>query len=448
VFVEENVLYRSVTEYGEPDYQHLMSSGLYASLTADGLLVDHEDVGTRAGARGPERLLRPTPVPLVSYQPEWCFSQLKDAARLTLSVMRKALAFGMRLKDATADNVQCVGSRPVFIDTLSFERAAPGPWPAYRQFCQHFLAPLALMSRVDPRLGQLGLAFPDGIPLDLASRLLPRTTLARLGLLAHIHLHAAAEQRLKGPRAASNPAANPAKANTTPAATLRLLDHLQTTIDRLTWEPRSYWLRYYESLSRYTEQALDQKEALLGQWLDRVRPRVVWDIGANIGRFSRVAARQADLTVAIDSDLACVERLYLQLKTEGPANVLSLVVDIANPSPGLGWANSERRRLEFRGPADLVLALALVHHLSIAGNVPLANVAQYLARLGRALIIEFVPRDDPAIAEMAELLARRPLIEAEYSREGFERAFEAAFRIEVRQPIADTGRVLYLMERR
>jgi len=303
------------------------------------------------------------------------------------------------------------------------------------------------MSHVDPRLSRLALAFPDGIPLDLASRLLPRRTLASPCLLAHLHLHAAAEKRLKRARVPPG-GTGPHDARMTPSALHSLLDHLQACVERQRWKPRSDWLRYYESLSRYTEQDLARKGTLVREWLARVRPRTVWDIGANTGRFSRVAAEQAALVFAIDADAACVEKLYLQLKEAGPPNILPLVGDIANPSPGTGWANRERRSLESRGPADLVLALALVHHLSIAGNVPLALIADQLARLGGAVIIEFVPRDDPAVADMSHLLARRPHIAADYSPEGFERAFEAVFRVERRQPIADTGRVLYLMERR
>ena len=448
VVVEDGIVYRRVTEFGEPDYQHLMRSGLYESLTTAGLLIGHQDLGQRASSTsGVERLLRPDRVPFVSYAPGWCFSQLKDAALLTLSVMLRAMPFGMRLKDANADNVQFVGSRPVFIDTLSFEQVSTGPWVAYRQFCQHFLAPLALMSHLDPRFGRAGLAFPDGIPLELASRILPRRTLLRPCLLSHIHLHAAAERRLGRSRVPPSATRSPG-ARMTPTALASLLEHLAACVERQSWTPRGDWLQYYESLSRYSEQDLARKGTLLRQWLDRIKPRNVWDIGANTGHFTRIAAEQADYVVAIDSDAACVEKLYLQLKAAGPTNVLPLVGDIANPSPGTGWANSERRSLESRGPADLVLALALVHHLSLGGNVPLAVIAEYLARLGRALIIEFVPIDDPAVADMSHLLARRPHIAAGYSREGFERAFETVFRIEMKQPIADTGRALYLMERR
>src|SRR6201999_4400037 len=110
-------------------------------------------------------------------------------------IQRRAVARGMSLKDASGFNVQFRGAAPVFIDTLSFEPYAEGtPWVAYRQFCQHFLAPLALMARVDPRLNGLLREHLDGVPLDLAARLLPGSTRLRLGLLLHVHLHARAKR--------------------------------------------------------------------------------------------------------------------------------------------------------------------------------------------------------------------------------------------------------------
>ena len=140
--------------------------------------------------------MQPEIIPFISYAYEWSFSQLQDAALATLAIEKKALEHGMSLKDASAYNIQFRGSRPVLIDTLSFERYREGePWVAYRQFCQHFLAPLALMSHTDVRLGQLLRVYIDGVPLDLASRLLPGKTKLSLGLATHIHLHAQAQRK-------------------------------------------------------------------------------------------------------------------------------------------------------------------------------------------------------------------------------------------------------------
>ncbi|HOW91704.1 MAG TPA: hypothetical protein PK883_05240, partial [Anaerolineaceae bacterium] len=198
IFKRGGVLYRQVNRAYQKAYDKLMSGGLYAGLTADGLLIPHEEVDEPPA--DPElvyKIIRPQVVPFISYPYEWSFTQLKDAALLTLAAARSALEQGMVLKDASAYNIQFVGGKPVLIDTLSFDLYKEGaPWDAYRQFCQHFLAPLALASLVDIRLIQLLRVYIDGIPLDLASALLPgRTKFGLAGLAVHIHLHARAQQQ-------------------------------------------------------------------------------------------------------------------------------------------------------------------------------------------------------------------------------------------------------------
>src|ERR1051325_11030520 len=204
IFTQDGVLYRQVNEQGRAEYDLLMSSGLYDRLVADGDLIAHAEVGAGlASAPGAYTVIRPERVPFVSYPFEWSFAQLKDAALLTLRLQRAAMAHGLSLRDATAYNVMFVRGRPVWIDTLSFGALQPGaPWIGYRQFCEFFLAPLALMSRTDPRAHQLLRSFLDGIPLPMASAMLPRRTWASPGLLIHLHMHAAAHRRLadRGPR--------------------------------------------------------------------------------------------------------------------------------------------------------------------------------------------------------------------------------------------------------
>jgi hypothetical protein len=375
-------------------------------------------------------------VPLVSYPYEWAFSQLRDAALLTLDVAVRALGRGLSLKDASAFNVQFLGCRPVFIDTLSFEAARDGePWVAYRQFCEHFLSPLALMARRDARLAGLWRAQLDGVPLDLASRLLPRSTWLRPGLLTHLHLHARSQARY-----ADRPAPRRRLA-VSRTALLALLDSLRRTV--LSLEPRrapSEWADY-ERTHAYADEASRAKEETVAGWLDALRPRQAWDLGANLGRFARLAAARGAYAVAFDADPAVVEAAHVALRAEGRRDVLPLVLDLANPSPGLGWEGRERDSLEARGPADVVLALALVHHLAIGRNVPLPRVARWLARLGRTAIVELVPKDDP---QVRRLLRSRRDVFADYTPEAFESAFASVFRLEAREALPGSGRVLYL----
>src|SRR4030042_2240552 len=209
VFRQDGSIYRQINATYKEDYDHLIDCGLRKTLVEAGVLIRHEEVAFESAR--PEmayKLVKPEPVPFISHPYEWSFSALKDAALTTLHIQRKALDFGMSLKDCSAYNIQFMKGKPVFIDTLSFEKYREGkPWVAYRQFCQHFLAPLALMSHRDVRLGQLSRVHLDGVPLDLASRLLPRRTRLSFSLLFHIHMHARSQSRYaarqidtKGPR--------------------------------------------------------------------------------------------------------------------------------------------------------------------------------------------------------------------------------------------------------
>jgi SAM-dependent methyltransferase len=431
VFVSEGTIYRQIDPAGREAYQRLMQSGLYEALVRHGLLVPHEDLGSPLG-QPHATLIRPERVPMVSYPYEWCFSQLRDAALAMLAVAREALKFGMVLKDASAYNIQFLRGRPILIDTLSFEPYAGGPWVAYRQFCQHFYAPLLLWSVTDPRLARLSQVFIDGVPLSLASKLLPRRSWLKPGALLHVHMHAAAEQKLSGE----------SKAATKQGNMTALLESLQSAVSATRWTPKSEWSSYYSDQPSYAPEAFARKLDLVTGWLNRLQPATVWDLGANTGQFSRVAAKQGAQAVALDSDPACVETLYREARAEKLDTLLPLVADLTNPSPAIGWANVERQTLEQRGPADLILALAVVHHLAIGNNVPLAAVADYFARLGRRAIVEFVPKSDPMVQRM---LASRADVFESYTVEEFERAFSARFTIEQRAVISTSDRLLYLM---
>lgn len=458
VFVSDDTIYRRIEPAGSGDYQRLMQSGLYEALVSDGLLVPHDDLGPQPDQPGAWTVIRPERIPMISYPYEWCVSQLRDAALLILRVQRRALALGLSLKDASAYNVQFLRGRPVLIDTLSFEPHAGGPWVAYRQFCQHFYAPLLLMAATDVRLGRLSQVFIDGVPLALASRLLPASTWLRPGPLMHLHLHAKAEATFSRPVAGSDAPVpgGPADARSAKAAPatgrhrrqppLPLVESLERAIEAVTWEPpRSAWSSYYADQPSYEQEAFARKREVVGEWLQRLRPGVVWDLGANTGQFSKLAVEQGASAVAVDGDPSCVELMYREVRSSGVERLLPLVGDLATPSPAIGWGNAERMTLEQRGPADLLLALALVHHLAIANNVPFSGIADYFARLARRAIVEFVPRGDKMVEQM---IGSRAETFAAYDGAAFERAFSARFTIEERVPLAASGRVLYLMTAR
>jgi hypothetical protein len=422
-----------------------VASGFLGRLQAKGWLVEHEVVDG-ALAADPDRVvavLRPGPVDFISYPYEWTFGQLRDAALLTLDLQAAADAAGFTLRDASAYNVQFHRGRPLLIDTLSFEPAKPdAPWVAYRQFCEHFLAPLALMAYRDVRCGLMLREFVDGIPLDLAASLLPGRTRLRMGLGSHLHLHARAQRRYADRGASLGPARAQRVGATARAA---LLDSLRRTIGGLRWEPRGTEWADYDRRTSYTDEATKAKEDLVRRFVDAAGGAVVWDLGANIGRFSAIAASVGRRVVAWDVDPAASEQHYRDVRQAGRSDVLPLVQDLMNPSPALGWAGAERRSLAERSDADLVLALALVHHLAIARNVPLPSIADYLSRLARALVIEFVPKGDPMVDR---LLATRPDIFPTYTPDGFRAAFRERYEILDEAPIPDSSRVLFRMARR
>jgi ribosomal protein L11 methylase PrmA len=445
LFTQQGVLYRQVNQSYQAEYDQLMNSGLYDRLVQTGLLIPHQDTDhAPADAALAYKIIRPELLDFISYPYEWCFSQLKDAALATLRVQKLALEAGMCLKDSSAYNIQFHHGKPVLIDSLSFEAYREGePWVAYRQFCQHFLAPLALMAHTDVRLSQLLRIYIDGIPLDLAARLLPGKTKLDFGLTTHIHLHAAAQKRYAG-KAVDKTAV---KARISRNSFWGLMDSLESAVRKLEWKPAgTEWGDYYTaSANHYSAAAFEHKRQAVSDFIERVEPHNVWDLGANTGEFSRLASQRGIPTVAFDIDPAAVEAGYHTVAEKQETQLLPLLLDLTNPSPALGWANQERLSLAERGPVDLILALALVHHLAISNNLPLPHLAETLHGLCRWLVIEFVPKED---SQVQILLATRQDIFPDYTPSGFESAFGEYFTLHERVALPETQRVLYLMEAR
>lgn len=439
--MRDGVLLRQVNKSYEEQFRRLLDSGLYDDLVSRGLLIHAERIGT-SYAQAPDAIdvLQPEVVPFISYPYEWSFSQLKDAALLTLEIASIALEKDMILKDASAYNVQFLRGKPIFIDTLSFDLYEEGkPWIAYRQFCQHFLAPLALMSTVDARIGQLSRAFLDGIPVDLASRMLPNSSWLRPGLVTHLRLH--------GKAVARPPSDSPRSAKVSRFALKALLHNLRSTILSLRLPRRpSTWSEYY-SQTNYSKRAMQHKRELVARHVARIAPlpQTCWDLGANTGEFSKIASEAGLNTVAWDLDPLAVDIAYERVKAAGEQRILPLVQDLTNPSPDIGWALEERDGLMRRGPVDVILCLALVHHLAIGNNVPLPRIASLLADLGEWLVIEFVAKEDSQVQRM---LQSREDVFPNYDAASFEAAFGREYEILQRDAIQNSHRTLYLMRRR
>lgn len=440
VYCHNGSVYRQINLLYKENYLQLINSGLYSALCKDKLIIQHEAVENRhAGPDNIYKIIKPDLIPFISYPYEWCFSQLRDSALTTLKIQKTALDFGMTLKDCSAYNIQFKDGRPIFIDTLSFERYSPGqPWVAYKQFCQHFLAPLALMGLNDARLSQLLRVHIDGIPLDLASRLLPARTYFNLSIFIHIHLHAKIQRRFAHKQLVKR------NYGFGKNSFLGLIESLEAAIKKIRYGAAgTEWSDYYEDNS-YSAESFQDKVQLVDKFLEEVRPKGVYDFGANTGVFSRLAANKGVPCISFDVDPAAVEKNYLETVKHNEANILPLLLDITNPSPSIGWENIERASMIERMRTDMALALALVHHLAISNNIPLKKIADFFFKICDYLIIEFIPKSD---SQVQKLLSARNDIFSSYTKKDFETEFLRCFSIKYSVDIKGSQRTLYLMKR-
>jgi ribosomal protein L11 methylase PrmA len=443
VFWRDGQPYRQIQPTFAAEWDAFEASSLKERLLEQQRLIPYQPVGLDlARSPGAHAVIRPERIEFLSYPYEWTFGELRESALLTLDIELEAISAGWTLKDASAYNIQFQDGRPIHIDSSSFERLEDGsPWVAYRQFCEGFLAPLALAARRDVRLSELLRLSPDGIPLDLASRLLPWRSRLDFGLLSHLHLHARAQIR----HATDKDDGRAARGARLPRARLEgLIRNLRSTVAALDWHASgTEWADYAEHTS-YDERAAADKDRLVDALIRELPGRRVWDLGANTGRYSRIAADAGKRVVAFDVDPAAAERHFRAVRKAGRTDILPLVVDIADPSPALGWAGRERRSLLERADADVILALAIVHHLALTRNVPLPMLLDLFAELAPSAIVEFVPKEDPMVRR---LLATRRDVFADYDLDGFRAATRTRFEIVRETPIADSVRVLFLLRR-
>lgn len=448
VFHADGQILRALSERGAQDWRALERSRLFAAATQDGRLVATEEAELtgelpllrteRAAA-----VLRHERIPFVSYPYEWTFGMLRDAALLQLDLLLDALDEDLTLKDATPYNVQFRGARPVFVDVGSFEPLRDGePWIGYRQFCELFLYPLLLAAWKDLPFGPWLRGSLDGIrPAEMRQVLSARDRFRR-GALTNVFLHA----RLERSYAARGRTGGDVKKELRAAGFNKELVRanvrkMRKLVQRLSWEPpKGVWTEYRAD-NTYTDADAAAKAAFVGAAAQQTAPELVWDLGTNDGHYARICAEHAGYVVAIDLDAAPVEILYRRLRDEGRTDILPLTLNLTDASPGLGWRGRERRRLEDRGRPGLVLCLALLHHVSITGNVPVAEYVDWLRELGAAVVIEFVRRNDPMVERL--LAAKREDNHPDYDEAFFERVLGEAFAVERREELPSGTRVLY-----
>jgi hypothetical protein len=439
IFYDGGRVLRALSEEGLADWVALSESKLFEEAVAEGKLVatsrvDGASIAVAAAVLEHER------IPFVSYPYEWTFAMLRDAALLQLELLRRALAEDLTLKDASSYNVQWRGARPVFIDVGSFERLRPGePWAGYRQFCMLYVNPLVLQAHkgVDFRPWLRGSL--AGITPVEARRLLSLRDLFRRGVLTNVALHARLERKHQDSgRDVKDELRGAGFRKELILANVRRLEKL---VRGLEWQPGSSAWSGYRATTSYDEADAARKEAFVREVVHARDWNLVWDIGCNEGRYSRIAAENARYVVALDGDGAVVDRLYRALAAEGESTILPLVADVTDPSPALGWHGLERHTLEARGRPELTLCLAVLHHVAIGGNVPVPEFLAWLAELGTAVVIEFPTRDDPRVASL--LQRKKAGAHPDYDREPFERALAERFDVERAEQLSSGTRLLY-----
>jgi hypothetical protein len=446
VFRCNGQVFRYVDTDALRDWERLSATRFFKQFTSDGRLIatERSSVPPLPLCSPWVAVLRHQTIPVVSYPYEWCFSMLRDAAMLQLELLLSALDEGMTLKDATPFNIQWIGTRPVFIDTGSFKRAEAGePWAGYRQFCEMFLYPLLLQAYKNVPFHPWLRGSLEGIEARHFNSLLSLRDWFRPGVLTHVYLLSKLQSRYEGTSRdvrkdlrAAGFGTELVKAN---------VRRMRGVVSELRWKrARSTWSDYADC-NTYDADDRERKTQFVRVAAGVRRRSLVWDLGCNIGEYSRVVSQLADRVVSIDADHAAIERLYLTLKDEGNETILPLVGDVTNPSPGLGWRNRERQTLLDRGRPDLIMALALVHHLALARNVPLPELVEWFAQFDSEVIVEFVAPED---AMVQRLLRNRQRLDFRYTQDRFEESVSKHFVVVARDLLQSRTRTIYHLKPR
>ena len=444
VFYHNGKIYRGLSATALKEWQALSATAFYRRFSTSGGIVSTEqrDLSSIPFASSDQQwagVLEHEKLPFVSYPYEWSFEMLRDAALLQLDLVIAALDEGIGLKDASAYNLQWKGPAPVFVDVASFYKRSDGePWVGYRQFCQMFLYPLLVQAYRDVPFQPWMRGNIDGMDAEVCLNLLSGRDYLRGGVLAHVYLQAKAQKAYSSTK--RDVRADLSKAGFDKRIIKANAERLRSLVAGLQWKPKQSTWSDYLKCGHYEASDAAQKRAFVAEVAASREWNLAWDIGCNVGVFSRIVAERAKSVVAMDADHLAIDKLYLALKSERVSNILPLIVNVTDPSPNLGWRNLERKRLDERGRPDLVLALALIHHVVIGGNIPMAEFVQWLRDLGGELVIEFVTRRDPMVET---LLRNKEDHYSDYDEQVFERELAARFSIAKRQPLGSGTRIMY-----
>ena len=443
VFVGDDRVVRAFTQEGAKDITAVWGRKSIQGALQSGELIESNIVEpSSVGLSAPWTSAMTHPMlPFISYPYEWTFSMLKDAALLQLKLTRETLADGIGLKDATPYNVQFIGSRPQFIDAGSFERRRKGdPWYGYKQFCEMYLYPLMMQGYLGVQYQPYLRGSVNGISPETMRKLLPASIRhPRKGRLTHVVLHAAASTRFADSDTDVKKATAKAGMNAQVLdATMRKLENIVRKLNL--GDKKSTWSNYSER-GHYLESSLDEKQKFVRDAVASAPRKQVWDIGCNDGVFSRIASAHSDYVVAMDADPLVVDRLYNTLKAEKNDKILPLYVDLTDSGGGVGWRGLERPGVFHRGHPDIVMALAVIHHMAITFNVPIASQLDMFRDLSPELIIEMPHADDPMVRKL--LQNKRDGIHDDFNLENFERLLAERFDIKSKMLLAGGTRTIF-----
>jgi len=428
------------------DFNFTRATGLTEQLQKDEKLVAEELVDTSIlgeQVKDAAFVLEHARLPFISYPYEWSFAALKVAALLHLDIQLAALEKDVALTDASAYNVQFIGARPIFIDHLSFRRYVDGEfWAGHRQFCEQFVNPLLLRALTGVPHNAWFRGTLEGISAQELRNVIPWHSRMSWNVLTNVYMQAS----LQGSSTDASAAIEKAKSRRLPKIGFeQMLRGMRRWISRL--EPKSggasVWQDYAHDNS-YADEEASQKKQFVAQFVAGAQPELILDIGCNTGDYSSVALESgARFAVGFDYDHGALDYAFRRATRES-LNFLPLHLDAANPSPNQGWMQQERQGLGDRAKGDAVLALAVVHHLAIARNIPLQQVIDWLVDMAPQGVIEFVPKSDPMVQRLLQM--REDLFD-DYDKSSFESMLSSRATIQTSRQVSSSGRMLYSFSR-
>jgi hypothetical protein len=461
VVLEEGIYYRYIFNEYQAEYDHLMQSGLYKTLTEKGLMIAHqEEVQESVNIY---KKLRPQQIAFQSYPFEWSYGQWRKVLYAYLQINKIALAHGMILKDATPYNFYFEGGRAVLLDTSSFSFFNDGdPWIAYRQFCSEMLSPFALMHYNGQRWARITQSHLRGMPLNFVSKQLPLKSWLNMTCLLHIHLHgkyatndsensSLRNSNKKGSEKSGEVVDNQTKQKGfSKDKIVSLMKMLQSTV--VDWKKpfafEKHWIDYYQK-DIASDKYLIHKEAVIKEWLAKLTKQnklhSILDLGANTGKFSLLASEYANKVIALEYDDICVDAIDQAIVSSKKHHIYCLRMDLAETTPNMGVLEKEFSSIYTRAKSSMVLGLALIHHLFISNQLNFDQIASMLNEFSeKQVIIEFIPITDEKVQFLIKDKQREY---SDYTEEGFAIALEQYFQIKERIQLDGSERILYLLEK-